>query len=247
MPKQKNRQQKRTARKQNKNLNKNAGSGVSTLDRYNDPRMRLSGLNLPRSVTSIVPDKMSVRLSYKGYATLTIAAASSAISKRWTPNAAYDMDPLVGSTTVVGFSEFATLYGSYRVLASKMITRLGNTTSTPVVAVQLPLNLDPGSSPTGTVQQSWLNNPYACTTLVAASGGPISRLTSNMSTEKIYGSKMVYVDDNFSAPTTSLPANLWYWALSLQIPSVAGSNIPVTVETEIWIDVDFYDRRILSN
>jgi hypothetical protein len=205
-------------------------------------------LKLPKTVTQIMPDRMVTRLTYRGFTNFTIPAASQHVARRWIPTAAYDIDPLIGSTTTVGFTEMTALYNSYRVYRSKLLCRFANqTASTAVQGVILPLNQDPTSTPTLGTVQAWLNNPYSIVKLVPPPGGNVVSMSRNMTTEKIYGSKMVYYDDNFAANVNTVPANNWYWGVAIINPITAGSNIVVTVEIDISIDIEFYNRKFLVN
>jgi hypothetical protein len=190
---------------------------------------------------------MLTRLTYKGYKNFTITAAAVSIAYRWQPSAAYDIDPLVGSTTVVGFTELTAFYNYYRVLRSRNVVRVANASSVPATVVMLPLNSDPGASPSIATQQSWLNNPYSKIKVVPAAGGPVVSVSGSMSTEKIFGSKMVYFDDNFASLVNTIPTNNWYWAASVQVATAPGSTINFYVENDIYIDVEFYSRKALLN
>lgn len=228
--------------RKNKNM-----SGVNQTNRYVNHDLSVQKNTIPRSVTTVVADQMRVRLSYRGFTTLTITTLIQAISKRWTPSAAYDVDPVLGSTTVIGFSEWASLYGAYRVRSSKIVTKFSNTSTQPVVCIQLPSNVDPGATPSAATAGAFLNQPFSTNDLLGPTGCQKVVLENEMSTEKIYGSKMVHMDDNFAALTNAIPVNNWYWIVSCQVSTPPSSNINITVMTDIWMDVDFYDRKSLVN
>lgn len=205
-------------------------------------------LGIPRRFDRVMPDRLVTRLSYRGLANFTIAAAGTAFSRRWTPTSVYDVDPLLGSTATVGFSELSAFYGSYRCYKSKLVARFCNTSSTtPMLGVIIPLNNDPGATPAlGTIQE-WQNNPYSKDKLIPVAGGPSITLSQNMSTEKIYGSKMVYFDDNFSSPTNAVPLNNWWWAIAVIAASPVASAQTCMLEICIEMDIEFYDRKVLLN
>lgn len=202
---------------------------------------------IPRTVDRIIPDRLMTKLTYNGFTAMTIAPTLAHATKRWRPTGVYDVDPDLGSTTVVGFNELANLYTSYRVLRSRAIMRVANNSDQPVMIVLIPLNADPGSSPTLAEAQSWVNNSYAKTRLCAAIGSPVASVSCTMSTEKIYGSKMVYFDDNFASLISTIPNNNWYWAIGLLTPLAVASGKNYNVEMDISMDVEFYDRRNLLN
>lgn len=202
---------------------------------------------IPRTVDRVIADRMITRLSYNGLATFSIAAATSTISKRWSPTGVYDVDPAIGGSTCIGFNEMAAFYNYYRAIRSSIRVKFANSTSSPVQALVIPLNGDPGGSPSSTLLQSFVNNPYSKIKMVPASGGPVTTLGHRMTTEKIFGSKSIYFDDAFASSVTTIPVNNWYWCVAILSPNTVGSQLNVIVEIEILIDVEFFGRKNLLN
>lgn len=204
-------------------------------------------VRLPRSVTQIMPDRLLTKLTYKGFTGMTIPAAGTNFSRRWMPTAAFDIDPLLGSTTVVGYTELSAFYNAYRVNSSVLTCRFANTTNTPCQGVIVPLNADPGVAPTLPVVQSWENNPYSVVKLVPSTGATIVSSSRYMSTEKLYGTKMVLYDDNFASLTNTIPVNNWFWAVAILSPGSVAVATTIQVEVDITIQLEFYDRKALLN
>lgn len=230
-------QTRRSRKRTNKNSNPSVTDGV--IARKN------THMTLPRAVNLVAPDRIMTRLSYKGQMNLTIAAAGVVVAFRYTPSAAFDIDPLLGSTATVGFSEWSAFYNNYRVPSSKLKIEACNFTTTPLTAIIVPLNSDPGSTPTAASVSEWQNNPYAKVALVCPTGGPSTKLSQQMSTEKIFGSKMVLFDDNFQSLVTSIPNNNWFWAIGLWTGQAVGANTSVLFSIEILIDCEFFSRKRL--
>jgi hypothetical protein len=204
-------------------------------------------VRMPKSIR-LVPDRFYTKLSYDGIAQLTVPTGAIATSLRFQPSAAYDVDPSLGSTAVPGFVEFAAFYDNYRVTVSDInVETLSLDNRTTLSCVLLPLNVDPGSSPTGVVIQSWVGNAYAKYKMCAATGGPPTSISHGMTTEKIFGSKMIYFDDNFQSLTTTVPNNNWYWAIGFIIPISLGSAYTFTTKVNINIGVEFFSRKRLQN
>lgn len=206
-----------------------------------------SKLSLPKQVSSIISDRLMTRLTYKGMQNLVITTGNVHVSRRWQPSAAYDVDPLLGSTTMVGFSEMALLYGNYRVTRSSVVFRMTNTSGQPVQMILIPLNTDPGSTPTLGTVDSWVNNAYGKVKLVPSVGAPPVTIKHSMSTEKIFGTKMVYFDDAFQALINAIPANNWFWAIAARAPAAVAANTTLVIEIDFSLDVEFYSRRNLLN
>jgi hypothetical protein len=203
-------------------------------------------LTVPPQIFTL-PDRIAVRLSYKGFTSFVISTGQAHFARRWQPSAAYDIDPILGSTSTVGYAEWAAFYSNYRVNSSTLVARFANTADTPCQGIIIPLNADPGSSPSLAVVNEWQNNPYGVVKLIPSTGAPCVTCQRTMSTEKIYGSKMVWFDDNFASLTNNTPVNNWYWGVGVVTPGTQPSNYTVYVEVDITIDVEFYTRKILTS
>jgi len=110
----------------------------------------------------------------------------------------------------------------------------------------VPLNGDPGANPTAGTINEWQNNPYAKVKLMPTAGGPPVTLSQAISAEKIFGSKMVYYDDNFMAGTSAIPINNWYWAIGIA-GGTASANEGFVLSVEITMQVEFFSRKYLSS
>jgi len=197
---------------------------------------------VPKSIT-IIPDRVMVKLTYWGIKNFVIGIGTATAAYRWRPSAPFDVDPLVGGTSTPGFNEWAALYGSYRAVSSRFRAKFSNPSVDQACAlVILPLNNDPGASPTAAVINTWVGNSYAKHVTCALAGGPISGMTNNMSTEKIYGSKMVYFDDNFSSPVNAVPNNNWFWAVGIIYQTGVTKALSPALDTEITMYVEFFSR-----
>jgi hypothetical protein len=200
---------------------------------------------IPKSIMAF-PDRYFCQMKYSVFEAVTISAGASSQSVRFRPTSAFDIDPTLGSASIPGYNELAAVYSAYRVTTSKIVVRVSpGGASVPAMTVLLPLNSDPGSGAALAVIQSWLGNPYSKKKVVGTPGSPVILLVNSMSTEKIYGSKMVYMDDNFSALTNATPTNNWYWALGMFSTSPVSGTSVYYVEFDIQIAVEFYDRKEL--
>jgi hypothetical protein len=198
---------------------------------------------IPRQVGLILPDRYRTNLRYWKSVSFDLTAVFSA-GVRFRPSAAYDVDPLLATTAMSGFSELALLYGSYRVLSSRIRVESVNTSNAnPRTLIVCPVNIDPGAAPTTAYVLASKEQPYSKAKMSGLSGSPQTIVSNVMSTEKMYGSKSVLFDDNFSSVSNSTPNNNWYWFVSTY------SNIldPSLVWAQITIDVDveFFDRSFL--
>jgi len=236
-----------------KNRNKGKKSRASSERKNKNSLVRREGVNslsnahqgIPRSVGLIMPDRYVTNLKYWKALTYNLSVTNYG-SQRFSPSNAFDVDPLIGGTAMSGFLELVALYGSYRVVSSKCKLEFANPSSTVPLKVWLcPVNIDPGATPSLAYQLALPEQPYCKSKTAPLVGGPICTLSSKMSTERIYGSKMVLFDDNFSAPVTGSPNNNWFWVVGCYgfavIAGITYANVMIDVE------VEFYDRKFQQN
>lgn len=204
-----------------------------------------SALTIPRPVKLIMPDRMITTLKYWKAGIFDLSVINTG-AVRYRPSSAFDVDPLVGGTSMPGFVEFGTFYQSYRVHSSRVIVEANNPSVTDLIMYSLgAVNVDPGTSPSAAYVIASHTNPYFRARTCPLNGGPLANLKMSMSTEKIYGTKSVYFDDNFSALVTTNPNNNWFWVLTCYSPSLIPLDIQFTIKIEI--DIEFFDRAFLFN
>jgi hypothetical protein len=206
-------------------------------------------LKVPRN-SYIMPDRLYTKLVFSGSNTLTVLAASNTAALRYRPSSAFDVDPLIGGTSMPGFTELGNIYATYRVTSSRIkISAVLGTTSpagTPTLVV-VPLTVDPSGTPSAATVQSWAGNPYSKFMLLPTNGSEVTTIISEMSTEKIFGSKEVYYDSNFSSVVTASPATNWFWGVGLNISPSVAANVTVAYLFKLEIGLEFYDRSRLAN
>lgn len=202
-------------------------------------------LVLPKSIM-IMPDRFRTHLRYWKSLAFDLGTTSYAAA-RFQPSGAFDIDPTASGVKPAGFDELAAFYSSYRVSKSKCVVEIVGTASTSAVQVTLlPTNLDPGATPVAAYITSSREQPYAISKMAPSQGGPTTKLSRSMSTQKIFGSPMTKYDDNFSALINSIPVNNWFWVLTLYSLATIPTVTPVLINVFIEIDIDFYDRRFLT-
>lgn len=226
-------------------MSKRPGKSRKNSKRQNDGNRATPNAvqTIPRSVRLIMPDRMITNLKFWKAGIFDLSAQNTS-AVRYRPSSAFDIDPLIGSTAMPGFVEFSAFYGSYRVVSSKCVVEGNNPSVTDNVMYSLgAVNVDPGSSPSSAYVIASHLNPYFRAKTAPLNGGPLVRLNHSMSTEKIYGSKSVYFDDNFSSIVTTSPVNNWYWVLTCYSLSLLSNDVQFTIKIEV--DVEFFDRSFL--
>jgi len=164
---------------------------------------------------------------------------------RFRPSSAYDIDPILGSTSIPGFNEFANFYGRYRVLMSKIKVHFSNLEKVPVNVYIWPTNYDLGAN--YVFLAASISSPFAKHGIVSSRTGNDYKVLSNrMRTDEIFGTDEVLTDDNFGAVINNSPANNWYWNVGIWSP-VAALEAGVMTSIEIDIQVQFTERFSLTS
>lgn len=186
------------------------------------------------------PDDVTVNLSYpiKG----TLSTVGTVIAKRYTPNGAYDVDPVLGSTSTPGFAEWAALYTYYRVTKIKLQVTFSNLDNLGVSLYSVFSNTDPGTA--GTNYFNYAQSAFGRTFELAPfySGRGTVTLRQTIDLEKLLGMSMQQAD-SFRSVTTSIPTDLVYWGFG--IFSNAGTNFAngISYTGKIVMRTRFYSRQ----
>jgi hypothetical protein len=162
-----------------------------------------------------MPASVVTRMRFNEYGILN-NAGNTAAGKRWAPTNLYDVDPVLGSTAIPGFTEMSGLYRVARLNWSSAQVKFTNAEANLIMVVGLmPINYDPGPNPSASVCQSFLSNPLCKTVqLGLASGMGSGSLRSRASTAQFAGSPVINVADSYATSTTaSTNPNNWWWLL----------------------------------
>jgi len=185
-------------------------------------------------------DSVTVKLRYPIRGTL--AGAVTVVSKRWQPNAAYDVDPVLGSTSTPGFAEYAALYTYYRVRSFKLNVKFSNLDNLSVALYSVVSNTDPGVAGTNYYDyaQSAFGRTYELAPFYSGAGSVTHRQTVDIS--KLVGMPVMQAD-SFRAVTTGNPTDLVFWGFGIY--SNAGTNFAngVGYDGFIEMNVRFYSRQ----
>jgi len=206
-------------------------------------RKGTSSRNRGRNVTPgpiEAADSMTVKLRYPIRGTL--ATVGTVIAKRWTPNAAYDVDPVLGSTSTPGFAEYAALYTYYRVEKFKTHVTFSNLDNLSISLYSVVSNTDPGTA--GTNYNGYAQSAFGRTFELAPfySGRGTVTLNQTVPIPQLLGMNMAQAD-SFRSVTTSIPTDLVYWGFGIY--SNAGTNFANGVGYTGYIEmhVRFYSRQ----
>jgi len=185
-------------------------------------------------------DSFDVKLKYPIRGTL--ATVGTVISKRYTPNAAYDVDPVLGSTSTPGFAEYAALYTYYRVHSYTLKIKFSNLDNLGISLYIVNSNTDPGTG--GTNYHNYAQSAFGKTFELAPfySGTGSVSLRQTVQVHKLLGMPTMQAD-SFRSVTTSIPSDLVYFGFGIY--SNAGTNFAngISYTGTITMNTRFYSRQ----
>jgi len=186
-----------------------------------------------------MPDRLRTTLRFNAEAAILNAGINFG-SIRYTPTNAFDVDPVLGSTSMPGFAELGAIYRFYRINKFKVKLSAGNREAFVNCICLAVLNFDPGAN-----TANWQNyfssrdsvkkymGPLtgACTTELAISGSVASEGGSNT---------RVMVNDAYSALTSGAPSNnMWIFIGTHAVGNAQAAGVEVS--TQIDIELDFFE------
>lgn len=200
------------------------------------------------SPNNIVPEEVMVRLKWPSSFVLTSVGAQN-VSKRWCPNAAYDLDPILASTAMPGFAEWAAFYSFYRVVAYSYVLEVVNAQPFPLTAYVINSNNDPGTGGTNFEAYSTANFGVRAVLPPVGTAGAKHVFKKRIRIAKIIGSEAAETDDNYRGLVTGIPADLIWLAIGLRTNSATNllTAAGVYCQLALQCEIKFYGRIDLTN
>jgi hypothetical protein len=196
---------------------------------------------------SILPDQSLVEYHfYSSYIMTNNGVAYTNL--RWKVNSAYDVDPLVGSTAIAGFTEMAALYGSYRVLGIKSVMEFVNNEAFAVdvyCGPQPTLNTDPGANSIGGLD--WLmNERFKHSVLSPTTGMDRISVSQDVDFSRLF-SRQIATDDSFGGSVTGSPGlSIWYIAGALPAGTKTFTTAGVSVFAHLVLKTIMYSKKLFT-
>lgn len=194
----------------------------------------------------IVPSEVVTNLIYSATGNVTNNGSSTA-GQRWHTNAPYDVDPILGSTSMAGYSEWAAFYHFVRSTKYKVVIEVTNNEPNPVTVFFTHSNNDLGT--TGTLSQSQSGNSLTRTVLLAPSGyGGTKKLTMAHTINAVVGSPAPLTDDNYRSLTNAVPADLTWFGIYLNTGNINTLTAFKGIQYSMRIihTCHFYGRNVLN-
>lgn len=201
---------------------------------------------ISRTPGNVFPSELRVRLPYTANGIITNAGATN-IGQRWHTNAVYDVDPIFGSTSTVGFYEISQLYHFYRVMGVRIWIEAVNNEAFPVIVYTIHSNNDLGT--TGALAAAQSGNPLCRTCMLAPNGyGGAKQIVSSHTISAVVGSNAPVLEDNYRALINGIPADLtWFGIYATAGPvNVFSANKGISYALRVSMDTKFYGRTVLT-
>jgi len=159
-------------------------------------------------------------------------------NKRYQPTAAFDIDPVLGSTAAPGFAELANIYRYYRVNAYTMRCSFSNAEAFPVTVYLCAVNFDPGANSTSF--QTFLSSRECRKKFLGPlTGNGMGTLVHRVQIADFTGASNLGTSDPYSALTNAIPANNTFH----MVGAVALVNLVNGVDftLDVDFDIDFFE------
>jgi len=183
-----------------------------------------------------IQPQLDVTLSFQVFGT-TLNAAGSVAMRRFRPNALYDVDPILGSTTVPNFVEISSLYIYNRVIAVNYDISVCNNETFPLNAYIIFSNSDPGTL--GHIQ---LQGNRLCRQKMISAKGGMDRCTlkGGSTVSNIVGTN-IESEDNYRGTSSAVPVDNIWLGIGAYSPSLAFLPNGITMSGTIKMRVRFFD------
>jgi len=205
------------------------------------PRNGNSELTIVRS-PHFFPARTRTVLRFNASAAINNAGFLNA-SIRYRPTNAFDIDPVLGSTAVPGFTELAGIYRQYRVNNFRARISCSSLETFPVQIWACPDNADPGVN-TAAFQSFISNRDGRVFFLGPATGNGIRTWRMPRTSVGSFGGTAPHtrITDAYSSLVSGGPTNNLFLAIGIVSGSaVLVNGVDVTVSFDI--EIDFYELQ----
>lgn len=168
------------------------------------------------------------------------SGVSGIAAKSYHTNAAYDVDPALGSTETYGFDEYAAFYSYYRVIDYEYEITVINYDARSIMAYVVNSNID--ASLAGTNYYLYSTQPYCESQLISNNSPNKHTFRGKVPLSKLLGSMAVETDDSFRALTSGIPTDLTW--LTLAVEAVGGATVSAAYDFKIIMHIRFYGREL---
>jgi len=192
--------------------------------------------------TRIAPDELDIKLMFRKADKLT-NGLGGVVAKSFHTNAAYDVDPSVGSTETLGYDEYAALYSYYRVIGYSYQVTAINLTEQPVLFSVINAGLD--ATTQGSNFSLYATNPYCKSQLCPPiyNTGNTHVFRGSHTCAQFVGTPTIETADSFRAITSGIPSDLTWITIAGENVG-GGTDITFTYDFKLIMHVRFYGREV---
>lgn len=189
--------------------------------------------------TRVSPDELDIRLMFRSFKTQE-GTGIAIIGKEYYTNAAFDVDPAIGSTETYGFDEYAALYTYYRVVGYSYNVTITNSNG-PGGADLMAYVLNTNVFPSGSRLDLYSTNPYCKSKLLPSVSPNTVTFRGRHKISQITGTPACETADSFRAVTTTIPSDLTYILIAGE--SLTGTSVKFSYDLKLYMDIRFYGRQ----
>jgi hypothetical protein len=194
---------------------------------------------------NLTPSKLVVPIRYRWAQTQLANNGFSNASKTLRVNAPYDVDASLGSTSSVGFTEYAALFANYRVRKVQMNVNIVNTEN---ISLEVCIALSTDFFGSNAYDKTFFFNRNNVVKRMSKAGGQDQcSLSITRTTEQIVGDTAVRADRDYASATTTVPQALIYGIVATDSGNASftqtANGCQVTWEVTMWIE--FYNPKML--
>jgi len=214
---------------------------------FNDSFSRDFMKFVDRTQDLIVNPEGQMKLKYVQMFTL-VSATQQFFAYALRTNAAYDVDPLVGSTSTAGFLEKSQFYGYARTIGYDVRVEFCNTSINPCQVFVGNCNTNCGISAGGSsVNLLTLagNDGFSNKQLAHAYAKSSWTYHHRTTISKVVGSIAPETEDNFRSSVTGIPADLTWLVFGVN-STVSPVSMPVDVTVNLTQYIKMYGKDLLS-
>ncbi len=187
----------------------------------------------------IVPDRLRTKMVYT--TSLQLSQAAGILQTHvYRGNSTYDPDHTGVGGQPMGRDQLVTLYGQYKVYASKIIVNFANAT-TGQQFVNCAVTPAKGSGPLVSMEEMQEGN-YGRSGYITEQQDK-KTISNFMSTKKIYGVRQIN-DFEYASGSANNPVSEWFWHVGCNGQN--GDNMTVNMRVKLIYYVEWYERIFLQ-
>lgn len=200
--------------------------------RRNKPTPMTLGDFIPKSIGTLITDKMRLTLADTLYGTYSTAGSSS-LRQLCSGNSIYDPDATGVGGQPTGFDQWFAFYQHVVVLGCKITVEFVNNASDPVSMCIYPIrSAVTSATPEEQKHAKWV-------TMVPTYRS--YKLTHNARTQDVLGHPIIFDRESYAHSNSANPTDRWYWLLNWH--NLAGnSSISSVGQIKLEYDCVFFER-----